>query len=355
MNAAGPADAVVIGGGVIGAATLHALTIRGHRRTVLLEQGRFGAGATGRSAAIIRVHHDDSVLSDLAAESFARWLRFEEETGASCGYVGAGAIHLQPVTCVERARAEVARLAAAGVAMELLAPEEGARRFPAFSWDGVGGGVHEPAAGWADPLLATCGWIRRAETRGAVALEGVRVHQIIVRGDRVAGVQTSQGIIEAPLVVVAAGAWTPGLVRALGIDLGIRTKRIQMARLRSDVRALPALVDETTDLYGRRESDDSILLGLPLDEWDVDPDADMPFDEATARRVAARVAERLPGLGAAASDGGVSGFDGYTADLRGIVQKVPSVDGLFVAAGFSGGGFKIAPAVARRVADMVLA
>jgi glycine/D-amino acid oxidase-like deaminating enzyme len=357
MNSSGEEfDAIVIGGGVIGAAVVLELARRG-RRVLLCEQGTLAGGSTGASIGIVRVFHLDEVLAELAAESFPRFLGLGDETGEPGAFTRTGLLFLVPGEAVLATQGIVARLCERGATLEVLSPEEGALRFPHLEWRGVGAAVLEPLAGFADPARTARAWINLARRSGAAVREGLRVARIL-RDDRgVAGVETTAGTLRARAVVLAAGAWSAPLAATIGIDVPVRSKVIEVSRCGWSERftTYPGLIDETTALYGRPDRDGRFLIGMPTARWDVDPGAPLGADAAHAECVRERAPARMPSLGDAAIDSAAVGCDGYTEDGRGVLRAIDAVAGLCVATGFSGGGFKIAPAVGRVAADIVMA
>jgi glycine/D-amino acid oxidase-like deaminating enzyme len=168
-------------------------------------------------------------------------------------------------------------------------------------------------------------------------------------------VRTDAGELAAATVVLATAAWTPGLLSGtvLSERRAVRSRSIQVEHLRAPgAGLLPALVDPTTGLYGR-PAEDGFLLGLPTDAWDADPDADEPWDAGRAPRTSSVACRRMPWLETAEIDGGVRGCDGYTATGRGLLGPADGSEGLVLATGWSGAGFKLAPAVGARVARLV--
>ncbi|ARU63051.1 hypothetical protein CBW65_20285 [Tumebacillus avium] len=340
------ADAVIIGGGVIGAAALHALAARGVQNAVLFEQGRFATGSTGQSGGFLRVYHTDPFLTELAAESFAFFLEHRERVG----YRRTGLLYLEAEQQTERMRAEAERLG-----LEFLTAAEGAQRFPALQWDGVGGAVYEVRGGYADPVRTTRFLIEKAREWGALACEGTRVQRILTEGGRVTGVETSIGTVHTEHVVLATGAWTPQFAQALGLQLPVRSKTIQVHFYKRPGGAAlhPAFLDDTTDLYARPEAGELSLIGLPVDEWDIDPDVPQGVDLAGAQRTAEVAVKRLDWVDEAKLSGGRRSFDAYTPDMRGIVEPSVDLQGLILATGWSGAGFKLAPAIGQRVAKLI--
>ncbi|MGH3979774.1 MAG: NAD(P)/FAD-dependent oxidoreductase [Pseudonocardiaceae bacterium] len=351
----GPRIAVV-GGGVSGAAILEALTRAGIGRPTLFEKAGVAAGATGLSGGLVRVYHTDPFLSDLAADSVPGLRRLDAALSSSMGYVQAGSLYLEAEHRVRRMREEVERLRGrCDWPLRVLLPDEGKARFPAFEWAGVGAAVYEERAGYASPRQTTKALLSLATSRGAVVAEGTPVIGIRARRGRVAGVRLPSSSFAADIVVVAAGAWSRDLLTGMGLAVPLRSKRVQYNLFRvPGAPRHPAFIDDTTGVYGRPHEPGTSLIGMALDEWDVAlrPAA---IDPSTSAAIHDAAQQRASWLKGATVAGGASGFDAYTPDGHALLGFDDQVEGLFLATGWSGGGFKMALGVGQRVAAALTA
>lgn len=339
-------DAIVVGGGVLGAAIAHALQAAGER-VVLLEGAALAAGATGRSGGMIRAFHAEPFMTTLAAESMATWLDFEARIGVPCGFVRTGATYVAPAARRDAVVDTAARLAAAGVRVEVLDAARARARFPGarFADDEVV--AFEPDAGYADAPRAARAFADAAARLGADVREGVAAEALVRRAGRVIGVRAGGTELAAPAVVLAAGLGTASLLAGLGLDLGLFAKAIQVNRLAGPVAAHPCFMDLAPRAFGRPVDAHTSWVGVAATGDDL---AASPADALTA---AALAASRFPGLGRRVVVESRRTADAYTHGAPGLLGPVPGVPGLLVAAGFGGAGFKIAPAVAARVAALV--
>jgi glycine/D-amino acid oxidase-like deaminating enzyme len=354
-------EAIVVGGGVIGAAVMHRLAARFDGRVLLVEQGRFGGGATGWSGGIVRCYHDDDVLADMACEGDAFYRAFERHTGAPLSITRTGFVHAVHPSGAEAAQRTVARLTDR-IAIAWL-PQHAARgRFPDMRWDDLAGAVFEPDAGHMDSCAVTTAFVVSARASGAVAMEGVRFQGLLAEGGSTAGVLTSLGPFYAPRVVMCTGAWTGRTAARARLDLPepVHAKAIQLNTFHTNgasatgaggARRL-AFLDPGAGLYGRAEGEHLFHLGVPVPEWDIDPDAPADVSAAHVALSQREGTHRFPWLADALPAGGFRRFDGYTAGGRGVMAAAHQ-PGLYWAAGFSGGGFKLAPAIAARIAELV--
>jgi len=183
---------------------------------------------------------------------------------------------------------------------------------------------------------------------------------VLVTGDRVTGVETARGErIEAPVVVNAAGLWSPALARLAGVELPIVIGRhpvFVVERDQSFGAPHPVFLDLAGGSYVRPESGGLTLTGSLTDDetrHPMDPEslgADVGLEEAT--EVLERTGRALPRLSEARYRRGWAGAFDITPDWMPILDESP-IRGFWIAAGMSGHGFKLAPAVGEMMADLI--
>jgi sarcosine oxidase subunit beta len=243
----------------------------------------------------------------------------------------------------------------------VLRPDELRDAMPILQTDGVAGAAYEPTSGYADAVATTRSLADAAARLGTDILEGTTVTGIERTGGRVSGVRTADDLLAAPVVVCAANTWSPGLLKSVDVDLPVTPRRAQTAyfeRPASHVGPHLVVLDTTTALYTRAHGDDQFLAGAanetglsPTDPDDYDEAADPAFPG----EVAARMRVRTPELASARLARAEAGLYDMSPDTRAILDRVPGVDGLYLAAGFSGTGFKKAPAVGLGLAELITA
>ncbi len=213
------ADAVVIGGGIIGCATALWLA-RAGMRPVLCEKGRIGAEQSGRNWGWIRRIGRDPAELPLARRAMELWREMPRLTGTDPGFVPCGIAYL----CRNEEELERRRLwlkanrDAAGEDIRLLSGRETAELFPgaAVSFTGA---LYAPQDGRAEPLAATRAIATAAEREGAILLESCAVRDIVLQGGVIHGVRTERGEIRTGAVVLAGGIWSRMLCDRLGLRL----------------------------------------------------------------------------------------------------------------------------------------
>jgi sarcosine oxidase, subunit beta len=344
-------DVAVIGAGVHGASAAFHLADRGVR-TVVVEKTSPAGGPTGRSSAICRAYYTNAFLAAVAHDSIAMFRDFERHTGRDSGFRETGLLVLHPPEDEATVREVVPRLNDQGIPTDLLEPQEVAAEWPDFDLDGIAVAAFERDAGHADPVLTTQGLFKRARELGADALLGHRVTAIEPHVDGWT-VRTSDTSITTERVLIAAGPWSRPLATMVGADLPLTVERHIVATFAwgGDARA-PAHGDLPNGYYFRPEGEELFLVGPLHPEPNVDPD---DFDERVAsdeaERLGARVVRRLPALQHATSRGGWASLYDVSPDWQPVIGEI--APGVFVDAGTSGHGFKLAPALGRHVADLV--
>ncbi len=348
-------EVIVVGAGVVGASVTFHLAERGVRTLVLDREGP-AAGSTARSGALIRAHYPTALEADLAWESLTEYFEpWGERVGGGCGFTRTGFAYLVGEENVEALKHNVALQRSVGVETTLVGPEELGEIDPALRTDGISLAAYEPRGGYADPAATAVGLLRAAEALGA-RFGRRRVTALLERGGRIRGVQTDGGPLRAEAVVLAAGAWSVPLAEGVGLDLPIRPARVRVALFERPYE-LPThltLIDTTEGFYARPAAERATLVGSRDSlEWLPSPDAPTPEpDGAFVGEASRKVGRRIPALADAPYRSGRSGILDMTPDARPILGPA-GPEGLFLAAGWSGTGFKKAPAVGAELARWI--
>jgi sarcosine oxidase, subunit beta len=351
------ADAVVIGGGVIGCSMLYNLAMRGMKNLVLLERDVLASGDTGRSQAISRMHYSNPFTTLMAWESLKLLRNFEDAVGGPSGFVHTGYMLIVGSEAQAAVERNVAMHQSLGVNVRLISPAEAKAVAPMFELDDAAVIAYEPESGYSDSYAVTSTYARRAQAMGAEVNLWTPVTGIRVSHGRVEGVQTAQGDITTPRVVVAAGPWSRALFQGIGLDLPIRPMRHQVTILRRPQDLLPGhpiVSDLIKNIGFRPDGGNLTLLGVNDADAFVDLDTYNPgVDMATVTDGMQRVVSRCPLLRRAYFRGGWAGVYDVTPDWHPILDAVEGVEGLYCAAGFSGHGFKLSPMIGVVMAELI--
>ena len=354
------AGVVIVGGGVTGTSLAFHLASRGVRDVLLLERTALAAGGTGRSVGIIRQLYPTRETSQMVKRSLAVFQRFREAVGGDAGFVGCGALIGVAPGMRATLEATVATQRAVGIRAEILEPSDAARVEPRIDASGLGAVLWEPESGYGDPAAVATAYADAARRLGARIEQGVEVAATLTTGERVAGVATTRGErIAAPVVVDAAGLWAGAVARTAGVELPIVVGRHPVFVVERDAafgRPHPVYLDLAGGAYVRPETGDLTLTGSLIDDearHPMDPERlGDPVSLAEAEPALARTSRALPALARARWRGGWAGAFDITPDWMPILDESP-VRGLWIAAGMSGHGFKLAPAVGEHLAALV--
>jgi glycine/D-amino acid oxidase-like deaminating enzyme len=352
-------DVVIVGGGIEGCAAAWALADRGVTDVVIVERDTVGSGGTGKSSGVVRCHYGVSSLAAMANTAIDVFENAEEILGADVGFHQTGYVVGVGERNVDALRASLAGQRAVGVDTEeidhaevrKLWPVANLADFAAFAWESRGG--------YGDAYQTAQAFAAAARRAGVQLRQGTTVTGIVVEDGRATGVRLAdRSTIPAGTVVVAAGPWSAPLLATHGIDLPITVHREQIVLVDpgQDLGPVPVFSDLVSLQYVRAEASGEILFGNS-DLAELEPaDPDRYSNQAGGAFLdlaVEKVGTRFPGLENASIASTYAGCYDVTPDFNPVISTTP-VDGLVVAAGFSGHGFKISPSVGRLVADLVV-
>ncbi|MCW2592930.1 MAG: FAD-dependent oxidoreductase [Mycobacterium sp.] len=356
------ADVVIVGGGIEGAAAAWALAERGVTDVLVVERNTVGSGMTGKSSGIVRCHYGVSSLAAMATVGLEVFESAEALFGHDIGFRQNGYVVGVGEPNVESLRKSLAAQRAVGVQTEEVDSAEVAKMWPFAELAPFAAFAFEPRGGFGDAYQTAQAFAVAARGAGVRVRQGTAMTDLLLDGDRVTGVRLSDGTqVDASTVVVATGVWTKPLLARYGIDVPIRVVREQLVMIapgvdKDAVCRLPVFSDLVSLQYIRPEPNGDLLFGNSdlSHVQDADPDAYLnragdDFIDVTVDRVG----NRFPGFADAAITSSYAGCYDVTPDWNPVISRT-GLDGLVVAAGFSGHGFKIAPAVGQLVADLVI-
>ncbi|AWZ06115.1 hypothetical protein DRB89_17465 [Streptomyces sp. ICC4] len=351
-------DVVVIGDGVVGSAVAAELAAAG-RSVAIATLGPGAPAATAASGGLVRSYEPQPVLRRLAILSHQLLWGGDPEEAARCGFRRTGSLVLLGPDDLPEAERGLAELRDAGIAAELLTPDQLRSRWPDLSTAGISAALWEPDGGYASPTATAAVHRTRALRLGATLLPYGPVHELLPH-PRGAEVVTAGAALTAACVVVAAGSGTPAL---LGDRLSFRpgaqasrTRRIRYAFFDRGGRELPVVNDLTTGVWGRPQLDGEAagghLTGRPVDEWNVPVVSGDTLTEEQIAHIRGGAVPRWPWLDRAPFMSGRFGTDLYHPDgpFLGLLSGDPRT---VVAACWSGAGFKTAPGAAAEAAAAV--
>ena len=355
------ADVVIVGGGCMGASVAFHLARRGVTNVVLVEREQLlGTGSTGRNAGGVRHQFSHDANIRLSIESIGVLERFKEEVGADIDFHQDGYLFLlSSPASVEVFTANVERQRRLGIAVDWLDADAAAALAPGLVTDQVIGATFCQRDGIADPNGVTMGFARSAQAAGVSILRETEVTGVRVVGGRVAGVETTTGAIDAPVVVNAAGPYARAIGRMAGVDVPVEAYRrhIFIAQPPAsggrwhvpDSRIM--VIDFESTFYFHREGA-GVLFGMG-DPHET-PSFDLTVQWEFLEQVSPVAARRLPALADAPIAHAWAGLYEVTPDANPIIGAARDLPGFFLINGFSGHGFQHSPAAGRILADLIV-
>jgi glycine oxidase len=348
-------EAVVIGGGIAGAAVALELIERGIAVN-LVDAERPGAAATGASAGMLAPQYESpgrSPLFDLlvlSREFFPEFAsRVEQLAGRRLALRWDGML----VANLDDAEASGARIAmewqaAAGQPSEIVSPDDARRLQPGLT-DRAGSWVWLPREGQVDSQALANALPDALAAAGLRLIPGRPVIEVLVEGDRVAGARLADGrVLGADAVVVAAGAWSDTLA-GLPRVLPVRPVRGHLIRFPPGAAPLHRIVATHAGRYLVPRNDGSILAGSTMD----DVGFDRSLSEEGMAAIHATAAMLVPDLAAARPVERWADLRPISSDGLPVIGPDPDVRGLHYATGYGRNGILLGPLAGRIVADLI--
>lgn len=355
------ADAVVIGGGILGCATAVHLAIKGVKRVTLLEKGaQVAVGASGASGGLVRMHYTNPGDVRLAWRSLAWWQHWKEWVGEPSPFVNSGFVQIVGRDEVQTHAAIVHMMQGLGVDSQMISMDDLKELAPGISTEDVGAASYESQSGFAYPADAVQSLAGRARALGVEVLLSTIATKITTQSGRVTGVETSAGPIAASAVVLAAGAWSGKLAEAVGLKLEQIPKRSMAANSGwpSGMGRHPVIIDQTWGIYMRNDRNQRDLFGLePLEpKQPLDPDDPNSFELTPGALEAGlvKIKRRLTLMAQSNDPVGWAAPEAYVIDDHAILGLAPNLTGLFLATGGSGSNFKTGPAIGEAIAELIV-
>ncbi len=358
------ADVIIVGAGVIGCATAFQLSLAGAGQVLVLDRASAGAGMSCRSSALVRMHYTFAPEVELAVRSDAMFEAWPDLVGRPGCVRRTGFVRIVSPGEEQALRANVAMQRSLGARAEVIDAAGLREVAPGLRTDDIECAAWEPDGGYGDGAVVAGDLLAAARAAGVRYRPNTPVRSLLTDGGRVTGVETGErgagggtcGREYAGTVVLAAGVWSPPLLRTAGVTLPIETELHRVAVLAHPPgRGTPvACIDSTIASYFRPEAGGAMtLVGSFAGPRGADPDTAVTAGQEDLVPLVQAAVSRVPSLEDAGLAGGVTGVYDMTPDARPLLGRLPGVDGLIVAAGFSGMGFKIAPAVGESLAGLI--
>ncbi len=353
------ADIVIIGGGISGTAAAYELA-RSGVSVVLVERGDLASMASGWTLAGVRQSGRHPAEMPLAQAAVRCWQTLGDELDADLEYRQEGNLRLA-LTPDEVPR--IAKLVddqrALGLDVEFLPDTAAVRAIAPALAETVAAASYCPTDGHANPTATVQAFAAAAKRHGATIRTGTTVTAITVADDRATGVTTSAGAIAAGAVVVAAGIYSGALCAPLGVELPISVTQVCAVQTVPLPPLLKPVLGTARAIFaGRQQVDGRFRMTGGVVPWQA-PDGALTSDDvqppvAKITDTPARGMNIVPALAEAKIARVWGGLIDMTPDALPVIARSPMIEGLVIAAGFSGHGFCLGPLTGQIIRELVV-
>jgi len=350
------ASVVIIGAGISGAAIAYELAKRGQKDIILIEKNYPSSGATGRCGAGVRMQWGTEMNCRLTKYSIERFENLNQELGNDYdiefkqgGYLMCAATEKE----FEQFKKNVKLQNSLGIPSRIIDEKEAKELIPYINTDHMIGGSFCPKDGHLNPFTTTLAYCKAAEKLGVEIQKYTTVISIDVKKGKIIGVQTDKEYISTPIVVNAAGGWAQSIAKMVGVELPLTSQRHQILVTEPVVPIQgPMFMGFVHNIYCQQTPHGSFIMGRGDEDepWGEDMGHSWEFMERQAKNVV-RLLPLLKDLNIVRQ---WSGMYNYSPDKQPIYDAVPGVQGMYLAAGYSGHGFMLGPVTGIAMAEMIL-
>jgi sarcosine oxidase, subunit beta len=344
------ADAVVVGGGTVGAWCAYFLRRAGLGTVVLIEKGVLGQGSSSRAAGVVRVQGGTPAAVRLGRWSRAFYLGQRDELGTDSGFTQQGYLlpaFTEPEVAAARARIEMQR--ALGLPVRWLGTEEVDAVNPTLTPGATLGASYCAEDGYITPPRNVAAYTAALIASGVTVAEQTRFTGLSADGRTV---RTSRGAVEAGRVILAGGPQLAavGALAGLAIPAGGVRHHVAVTEEHPAFAGTPMVFDVPSGLYWRPE-EGGLLFGMSDPDEPPGENRLIDFDYLALMR--ARLAALVPLTGGLGIRRAWAATIDFTPDHLPIIGPAPGYESVFVASA-GGAGMMWGPAVGRAVADVAL-
>lgn len=261
------AQAVVIGGGLVGCSILYHLAKLGWTDVMLLERDELTSGSTWHAAANIHGLHDNSNISRIQHYTMNLYNQLEAETGQSCGVFQPGSLYLaQTEEREHQLRLQEAKARLYGLNFHEVSRSEAQALHPLANFDDIRCIMFEPDGGNVDPSGVTMAYAAGARQLGATIERFCPVNSLSAQADGSWIVHSEKGDIHTQWVINAAGLWGREVAKMAGIELPLQPTEHQyfvtetIPQIDAMEKRLPSIADRDGEYYLRQEGQ-GLLIG----------------------------------------------------------------------------------------------
>jgi sarcosine oxidase subunit beta len=348
------ADIVIIGGGVVGCSIAYNLAKLGAKNIILLEKNTLSSGATGRCGAGIRQQFGTKMNCILARESIKIFENLSQELEYDIELNQGGYLILAYTEKeVNQFKKNVALEQSLNIKARFITVEEAKEIVPPLNTEGILAATFCPTDGHANPFKTNFAYAEAAERLGVKIYTFTEVKEIETENHKIVAVNTDKGKVLTPIVVNAAGGYSGIIGKMVGVDIPVYSQRHQILITEPlDPLFRPMLMSFSRNFYCQQTPHGSIIMGFgdPNERKDGDIGSSWQF----AREMAQKMTAVLPLLKEVTMIRQWAGLYNMSPDAQPILGEHPQIEGFYMAIGFSGHGFMLAPITSKLIAELIL-
>lgn len=348
------ADIVIIGGGVVGCSIAYNLAKLGAKNIILLEKNTLASGATGRCGAGIRQQFGTKMNCILARESIKIFENLSQELEYDIELNQGGYLILAYTEKeVNQFKKNVALEQSLNIKVRFITVEEAKEIVPPLNTEGILAATFCPTDGHANPFKTNFAYAEAAERLGVKVYTFTEVKEIETENHKIVAVNTDKGKVLTPIVVNAAGGYSGIIGKMVGVDLPVYSQRHQILITEPlDPLFRPMLMSFSRNFYCQQTPHGSIIMGFgdPNERKDGDIGSSWQFAQEMAQKMTAV----LPLLKEVSMIRQWAGLYNMSPDAQPILGEHPQIEGFYMAIGFSGHGFMLAPITSKLIAELIL-
>ncbi len=348
------ADIVIIGGGIIGCSIAYNLAKMGCKNVVLFEKNSLSSGATGRCGAGIRQQFGTKTNCILARESIKIFENLSQELEYDIELNQGGYLILAYTEKeVNQFKKNVALQQSLDINARFINVEEAKDIVPPLNTEGILAATFCPTDGHADPFKTNFAYAEAAQRLGVKIYTFTEVNEIGTENNKIVAVNTDKGKLLTPTVINAAGGYSGVIGKMVGVDLPVYSQRHQILITEPiDPLFKPMLMSFSRNFYCQQTPHGSIIMGFgdPNEPKGDDIESSWQF----AREMAQKMTKVVPLLKEVSMLRQWAGLYNVSPDAQPILGEHPQVGGFYMAIGFSGHGFMLAPVASKLISELIL-
>ena len=350
------AEVIIIGSGVIGNAAAYYLACKGRKVIVLEGSDNIGNGGSSRNGGGVRQSGRDPRELEMVMWGIQNlWPHLHEELDADVEYVQKGNLRLGKTAAHMQILQKLTDSAVkCGLDVRMIDAQE-VRRINPYLSEEVIGASWCPTDGHANPMKTTLAYYRKARTLGVRFITGEKVVRLEKIHGKLRKVITEKNVYEAEKVLVAAGYESREIIRTVGIDVPMIKQKMQCLVTEAEPKMFEQMLGTAeADFYGHQSSHGSFVFGGSSGQEGYESDKDRLIASSISVPCICRgILKYFPGLAETKIVRAWTGWIDPCVDGIPVMSNVEEAEGLYLATGFSGHGFGIAPAAGYHLSQMI--